>query len=535
MKKAIKSKIVSEAKYDLEARLAIKNKELAKEKTSVADLELPKEEKKKTADEVLASLDDDDIAEYQRELEISLAKDDYMSWLKHTVLGYRETPYHRYLASVCARIVQYIEDGKVIKVCLSVPPQTGKSYTVTESLPAWFVGRNPNRRAMIVCNGSTLAEKFGDRNRAKAIEHWKEVFNVKISESQNNKTMFNVQGKEGGVSSFGITSFITGHGASLIIVDDPYGEDVYSKTTRDNVERAIRNSVFTRTNGIGYAIVFICTRMHHDDLIGKLQNEGGWYVINIPALCDDETTDVLKRKKGQAICPELGKDEAWAENARKLVGEMVFSAQYQGKPSLEAGNMFTWECFHKYNKQNLPVKFDEMVQTWDLATDSDNQSDYVAGQVWGRKGADHYLLWRIKKRLNFAQTLDIIRNVSGQYPLATKKYIEKRASGASVIETLQREVGGIMPINPSESKVQRANGVLPYMLAGNIHIPDSSIDKNIDEDFITEFLQFPNGAHDDQVDATVQYLNEWRYVYSGHTMTDGYFKDIRGIFGRKRA
>lgn len=89
-----------------------------------------------------------------------------------------------------------------------------------------------------------------------------------------------------------------------------------------------------------------------------------------------------------------------------------------------------------------------------------------------------------------------------------------------------------MPINPSESKVQRANGVLPYMLAGNIHIPDSSIDKNIDEDFITEFLQFPNGAHDDQVDATVQYLNEWRYVYSGHTMTDGYFKDIRGIFGR---
>jgi predicted phage terminase large subunit-like protein len=330
--------------------------------------------------------------------------------------------------------------------------------------------------------------------------------------------------------SVGITGGIVGNGGRLIIVDDPYknGEEAYNANARDKIEEMFRNAVATRAEGRGNAIIVIHTRWHEDDLIGKLAKSGDWLVINIPEVAD-EGFDVLKRKKGEMLCPELGRDAEWAKMTYKGVGKRVWNAQYLGKPSIEGGNLFHRNMFKFYTKSDLPTVFDEVSQTWDLAIDNKSTSDYVAGQVWGRKGGDHYLIKRLKKRMSFTESVEMIKQMTATYPQARRIYIEKRANGGAVIETLNKEIGGIVAINPKESKIARASAVTPYFEAGNIFIPSEELDSNI-EDYIQEFMRFPNSDHDDEVDATTQYLNEIRYSNSGKIVLGSNVERINRAF-----
>jgi predicted phage terminase large subunit-like protein len=173
--------------------------------------------------------------------------------------------------------------------------------------------------------------------------------------------------------------------------------------------------------------------------------------------------------------------------------------------------------------------FDEVTQSWDLSMDSKKSSDFVAGQVWGRKGADHYLLKRLKRRMSFIETIEMMKQFASSFPLARRIYIEKRANGAAVIETLSKEIGGIVPVSPTDSKYNRASSITPYFEAGNVYVPNEHIDTNI-EDYVQEFMRFPNGAHDDEVDATTQYLNEIRYSNSGKILLGSNIERINRAF-----
>jgi len=467
---------------------------------------------------------------YRKELEKENARISYLDYLRYTIPGFIPTKFHQFLANIVQDVVLKVEAGKSVRICLSVPPRVGKSYTFTETLPSWFVGRNPDSMAILTAYNSELAERFGDKNRQKAKKHWKELWGHDISPSQDNKSLFEVKGKRGGIMSVGITGGITGNGGRLIIVDDPYknGQEAYNGTIRDNVETMFRDSVLTRAEGKGNAIIVIHTRWHEEDLIGKLSKESSWIVINIPEVADGGF-DVLKRSKGEMLCAELGRDAQWAEATYKSVGKRVWNSLYMGKPSIENGNLFQRHMFKFYNKSDLPTVFDDVVQSWDLAIDDKKSSDYVSGQVWGRKGANHYLLKRIKRRMSFTETIETIKQMAVTYPLARRIYIEKRANGGAVIETLNKEVGGVVPINPKESKVARASAITPYFEAGNIYVPNEQLDTTI-EDYVQEFMRFPNSDHDDEVDSTTQYLNEIRYTNSGKILLGSNIERINQAF-----
>jgi predicted phage terminase large subunit-like protein len=131
--------------------------------------------------------------------------------------------------------------------------------------------------------------------------------------------------------------------------------------------------------------------------------------------------------------------------------------------------------------------------------------------------------------MSFTETIEMIKQTSQTFPMARRIYIEKRANGGAVIETLNKEVGGVVGINPKESKVARASAVTPYFEAGNIFIPHEQIDRNI-EDYIQEFMRFPNSDHDDEVDSTTQYLNEIRYSNSGKIILGSNIERINRAF-----
>jgi predicted phage terminase large subunit-like protein len=77
-----------------------------------------------------------------------------------------------------------------------------------------------------------------------------------------------------------------------------------------------------------------------------------------------------------------------------------------------------------------------------------------------------------------------------------------------VIQMLAYEIPGILPVNPEGGEIARAAAVSPLIEAGNVYLPHPLYAPWVNE-FIEECAAFPNGAHDDQVDAMTQALLRW--------------------------
>lgn len=90
------------------------------------------------------------------------------------------------------------------------------------------------------------------------------------------------------------------------------------------------------------------TRWHEDDLAGRLLKEQTlpWEEIKIPAIAEDD--DLLGRKPGEALAPEIGKDEEWAAKTKAVTGSRGWAALYQQRPTPAGGNIFkrSWIKFY---------------------------------------------------------------------------------------------------------------------------------------------------------------------------------------------
>lgn len=155
------------------------------------------------------------------------------------------------------------------------------------------------------------------------------------------------------------------------------------------------------------------------------------------------------------------------------------------------------------------VDCDEMLQSWDFTFKDTKTADFVVGQVWARRGANVYLVDQVRRRMSFTESVEAMRAMSVRWPQATAKLVEDKANGPAIISTLRDEIGGIIPVEPQGSKTARASAVSPYVAAGNAVIPATSgiIDGFDPDEFLNEMAQFPNGTHDDQVDAMSQALS----------------------------
>lgn len=456
---------------------------------------------------LVESFTDNQTQEFARQISFRLARENYATYLKLVFPDFVFEPIHTFLAKLMETIVRQVEKGENVRLCISMPPRHGKSLEITETLPSWFVGRNPKEGSILTSYNSDLAEQFQDSNRQKTKNFGKQVFGVEVSDSQDNKTLYRIKKHKGGVLSAGLKAGITGYTGTwkLAIIDDPYrnGEDAESDIYRETIERNFHDSVLTRMSGKGSAIIVIQTRWHKDDLIGVLKDKRGWVYLNIPCLA--EKNDILGREVGQTLCPKLGYDAKWAYAMKEAVGDRVWNSLYQGNPTLDSGNEYNTKDFRFYDEKTVPPVFDKYTQTWDLSFGGGENSDYVAFQIWGKKGANHYLIHRGKKKMNFPETCQMMKQISSSFPMAVKKIVEKKANGQAIIDTLNSQIGGIVPFTPTESKLSRVRSTLPLFSSGNIYFPNKSIDPNID-DFIKELKDFPNGKHDDEVDAMTQYL-----------------------------
>lgn len=451
----------------------------------------------------MLALNEDQRKTLAAEAKKELARRSFRDYLVHVHRGnYKHFRHTEYIANA----LEPIANGQQKYIFIEMPPRHGKSMTVSESFPSYYIAKNPTKRVITASYSDTLARKFGRLNRSKVEEYAPDLFNVKLSQINASQNNWDLAGMGGGMIATGIGGSITGSGADLLIIDDPFknAEAANSKTIRDKVWDEWESTLSTRLHK-GASVIVIMTRWHEDDLIGRLLEKSphDWERIRMPAVAEDDD-DLLGREEGEVLCPELGYDEQWAINKKEEVGSRTWAALFQQRPSPASGNIINRNWW-KYYKQ-APAKFSEVIQSWDCTFKDSANSDYVVGQVWGVVGADKYLLDEVRGKMDFPATIQAIRNLSAKYPKARTKLIEDKANGSAVIATLKREISGLIPINPEGGKVVRAQAVSPDIEAGNVFIPDPSIASWVN-DFVEECTAFPQGKFDDRVDCMSQALN----------------------------
>jgi predicted phage terminase large subunit-like protein len=438
----------------------------------------------------------------------ALCKRDYAEYVEYVHDG--RFIHGRFTRYVCAEVQAFIEtptDNAYSILILSVPPQHGKSMTITETLPSWYLGRYPMNRVIEVSYNETYAVKFSRRNHEKIVKYGFDLFGIQIGKPDTANEFFLANGV-GSMQSRGVLSGVTGNPAELFIIDDPLktAQEAYSKTTRESVFSEWTSSFKTRL-GPDAKVILITTRWHKEDLAGMLiASEAHVKVINFPVECEEQV-DVLGRTYGDPLCPEIGRTKAWVDDFKLSFttkqGSRAWNSLYRGKPTDEEGGVFQRRWFKHY--QTLPTIYFKCISV-DATFKDGEEVDFVAIHVYGKSGPNVYGIERIKRRMGFVETITTLSALVHKHSDYKAMYIEDKANGPAIIDMLSRRYMCVIPVNPEGGKYARASAVSPMFEAGNVLIPD---DWN---DFEDELCDFPNSEHDDDVDACSQALNKLRDI-----------------------
>lgn len=426
----------------------------------------------------------------------SAARDSLPIYARRMFPGYRS-------ATHIDRLIEALEwavstpDARLI---VTLPPRHSKSVHVSELLPAWFLGRNPGKRIIAASHSASLAYTFSRRVRNQMLHGAWPFFGVKVADDKGAVQAWDIEGQRGGYVAVGVGGSPTGQGGDGIILDDVLrsAADASSQTVRDSIWEWYQGTIRTRLEPGGF-IVLTATRWHEDDLTGRLlgaMSAGGeqWRHVHMPAIND----------KGEPLWPERWPTEA-LERIRNAVGSRVFEAQYQGRPAPDAGNVFNRDWWQIYDAPPDRQQFDQIIQSWDMTFRETSSGSYIVGQVWGALDADRYLLDQVRFRGDFPAAVSAVRSLTASWPESHEKIVENKANGPAIVATLRKEIPGLIEVQPEGGKEARANAVAWQVESGNVYLPDPKL-KPWAQELIDEAAAFPNGAHDDQVDALSQAL-----------------------------
>lgn len=413
---------------------------------------------------------------------------------------------------VCAALEKFIVDcmaGLRPVLILQAPPQHGKSDMVSRYLPAFVFGQHPDLRLAGLSYAKDLASDMNrDVQRIMLSPAYKILFpdsalnskrvvTIEVEAKRNSET-FEIMGRKGSYVGQGVGGPLTGKRVDFGIIDDPIknSKEALSPVTKEAIWKWYGSTFLTRlSKNAGHIIM--ATRWATDDLSGRvLANNPKAKLLSFPAI----------NEHGEALVPDLHPADKLLET-KEVLGDYFWSAMYQQSPKTIGGAIFKDSGVQHYLPRDLPAKFDKVVQSWDMTFKDSEGTDYVVGQVWGKLGANCYLLHEHRERMGFTKSKAAVVAMSRRYPEARRKLIEDKANGPAIMDSLKAEVSGMIPVEPDGSKIARAHAITAEWEAGNIWLPHPDIAPWI-KDWIDEITTFPAGAHDDRVDAMTQALRD---------------------------
>ncbi len=417
--------------------------------------------------------------------------------------------HHKRMAAAFERVA----NGECKRLIINMPPRHTKSEFASYLLPAWFLGRFPNKKVIQTSHTAELAVGFGRKVRNLVdSEVYKEIFpDLSLSADSKAAGRWNTS-KGGDYFAIGVGGAVTGKGADVLIIDDPHSEQEAAMAATnpevyDKVYEWYTSGPRQRLQP-GGAIVIVMTRWAQRDLTGQVlkadaQRGGeGWEVIEFPAILPS----------GNPLWPQFWSLEELAA-LREELPNAKWQAQYQQNP---VGNesAIVKRDWWKWWEEDEPPECEFILQSWDTAFEKTQRADYSAGTTWGvfmnpKDGnrPNVILLNTYKKRVEFP---DLKKDVMEEYNAYEPDtiIIEKKASGAPLIYELRAMGIPVQEFTPSkgQDKIARLNAVSDIIASGKVWVPQT----RWAEELVDEIAAFPSGEHDDLVDATTLALMRFR-------------------------
>ena len=434
----------------------------------------------------------------------------FIPFVKKVWPAFIEGEHHKIMADAFERVVS----GKLKRLIVNMPPRHTKSEFASYLLPAWFLGRAPEKKVIQTAHTAELAVGFGRKVRNLVGDvSFQEIFpGTKLRQDSKAAGRWNTNA-EGEYFAIGVGGAVTGKGADLLIIDDPHSEQEARSpdvSVFDPVYEWYTSGPRQRLQP-GGAIVIVMTRWHQRDLAGQIlkasqQREGsdGWEVIQLPAILPS----------GKSLWPEY-----WPkEELDKLKAELPaskWSAQYQQDPTAEEQALIKRDWWRTWEEDN-PPDCDFIIQSWDTAFLKTERADFSACTTWGvffredgsgKENANIILLDSFKDRMEFPELKSVAQKAYNEWEPAAC-IVEAKAAGAPLIFELRSMGIPVSDYTPSRGndKIARVNAVSDLFASGIVWAPS----KSWAEEVIEEFAAFPVGEHDDLVDSSTQALLRFR-------------------------
>ena len=434
----------------------------------------------------------------------------FIPFVKKVWPAFIEGEHHKIMADAFERVV----NGKLKRLIVNMPPRHTKSEFASYLLPAWFLGRAPEKKVIQTAHTAELAVGFGRKVRNLVGDtSFQEVFpGTKLRQDSKAAGRWNTNA-EGEYFAIGVGGAVTGTGADLLIIDDPHSEQEARSpdaSVFDPVYEWYTSGPRQRLQP-GGSIVIVMTRWHQRDLAGQIlkasqQREGsdGWEVIQLPAILPS----------GKSLWPGY-----WPkEELEKLKAELPaakWSAQYQQDPTAEEQALIKRDWWKTW-EEDSPPDCEFIIQSWDTAFLKTERADYSACTTWGVffkedaagvESANIILLNSFKDRMEFPELKSVAQKAYNEWePDAC--IIEAKAAGSPLIFELRSMGIPVSDYTPSRGndKIARVNAVSDLFASGLVWAPS----KHWAEEVIEEFAAFPVGEHDDLVDSSTQALLRFR-------------------------
>lgn len=410
-------------------------------------------------------------------------------------------------------------DSSLSCVAVSTPPQEGKTTWIVNYI-AWQLVRNPKLRIVYATYSQNRANSVSRQIRA-LVKQW-----TPLKPGSSSVQLWETR-EGGGLLAAGRGSAMTGFRSDMTVIDDPIKDmvEAQSDTLREQTVEWFASVVLTRMANLSQ-IVVIATRWHKDDLIAHVQKALEAEYINIPAQATDKQ-DILGRKPGEYLDSIQNRSIKSWELIKKAVGTYVWEALYQGDPKVTGGSyintdkidVLPWDTVVYQDQRTgsmMTLNRALIIQSWDLtfgqidtAKKKATTGDYVAGHVYAVLGDKWILVDRVHDRFTFTETVTQVQKMAARWPQTSRVYVEKKANGAALLNTLRKRAALIRPVTPQGSKEVRALAIQPVVDAGQVAILDTVLDQKM----LQELRDFPFGKHDDDVDAMTQAINHGRADY----------------------
>ena len=448
--------------------------------------------------------------------------------------GFKIGPHHRKLA----KIFQDVLDGKKKRVIINIAPRMGKSEFSSYLFPAYFLGKNPNKKIIMGTHTAGLSEDFGRRVRNLLdSEEYAEIFpqtHVAADQKAAGKWSTSAGGQ---YYAAGVGGALAGRGADLFVIDDPHSEQDVKANSRlafDTAWSWMQTGPLQRLMP-GGAIIVVMTRWGLLDLTGRIidyqtrnPDSPRWDIVELPAILHENT------ENEKSLWPEQWPLAA-LKSAKASIDPRYWNAQYMQQPTSDNSAVISRKMWRIWEPDDPPT-CDYIIQSWDTAHEVKTNSDYSACTTWGvfyneEEGsrAQIILLDAFKDRMTFPELKAVaLKHYKEWEPDAF--IVEKKSAGAPLIQEFRAMGIPAWETNPSRGndKMVRLNAIADLFASGMVWAPDTRWAREV----IEEVASFPVGEHDDFVDTTSQAL--MRFRQGGFISLDSDEKDEPIIFKRRQ-